>query len=132
MTLTELADTLVRREELPFRTAHQITSKVVEIYTRNPAVSLSEALREASQECTGSPLDYSDEGIERILEPTRFVSVRRTWGGPAPEVVQEACSQVRERIIADQETVERNQKRFRTFRPRLLTQAESLARNSSL
>ena len=47
-TLTELADTLVRDHDLPFKTAHAIASRLVAARRRSPEQSLSALLAEAT------------------------------------------------------------------------------------
>jgi len=85
-TLTELADTLVREHELPFRMAHGISARLIAARTREPNRPLAELLAEASADLLGAPITYSGEALEKILSPRHFVNVRRTLGGPAPEV----------------------------------------------
>ena len=60
-TLTELADTLVRDEGLPFRTAHGIAALLLKARTEDPAASLSDALAKASKALLGRSLDYSED-----------------------------------------------------------------------
>ncbi len=43
--LTELADTLVREHDLPFRTAHAIAAKVLKSQAENPQRRLASVLR---------------------------------------------------------------------------------------
>src|SRR5437762_4275221 len=80
-TLTELADTLVRDEGLPFRTAHTIASRLIGARQREPQRSPAELLAQASREVLGSPLAYSDAALGTILSARHFVNVRRTHGG---------------------------------------------------
>jgi argininosuccinate lyase len=84
-TLTELADTLVRDHNLPFKTAHAIASRLVAGRRRSPEQSLSALLAEATSGVLESALPYTDRDLETILSPRHFVSVRKTYGGPAVE-----------------------------------------------
>ena len=59
-TLTELADTLVRDRQLPFRTAHAITTKLAKTRQDDPDRSLAAALAAVSREVTGEPIEYSE------------------------------------------------------------------------
>lgn len=79
VTTTELADQLVRDEGIGFRTAHESCSAFA-ASGGNP-----EALRAAFAKAVGRELSLSDERIAEILSPERFVAVRKTEGGPAPE-----------------------------------------------
>jgi len=100
-TLTELADTLVRDHNLPFRTAHAISARLVAGRQRSPGASLSQLVAEASADLIGTPLMYSEAQLVTILSARHFVSVRQTSGGPAPEQTARAISQSRQRLDAD-------------------------------
>ena len=82
-TLTELADTLVRDDGLPFRTAHAIAQRLINAHGCEPQRPLVELLAEASKELLGRPLDYSESDLARALSARYFVEIRRTLGGPA-------------------------------------------------
>jgi argininosuccinate lyase len=84
-TLTELADTLARDHDLPFKTAHTIAANVLKARLDTPQDNLSAVLAAVSMHTAGRPLLYKDEELRRILSPRYFVTVRRTLGGPAPE-----------------------------------------------
>jgi argininosuccinate lyase len=91
-TLTELADTLVRDHQMPFKTAHTIASRLVSARPSSPPAPLSALLREAAADLLPAPLEYSDDALERILSPRHFVEVRATYGGPAPEETARATA----------------------------------------
>ncbi|HYV63844.1 MAG TPA: argininosuccinate lyase [Bryobacteraceae bacterium] len=81
LTVTELADTLVRREGLSFREAHALVSEAVRACgPRDDPSSLAEALRKSRP-----ALQLTQQEIERCLDPEHFVQVRNVRGGPAPE-----------------------------------------------
>jgi argininosuccinate lyase len=84
-TLTELADTLVRDEGLPFKTAHGIAALLLKARTEDPGASLSRALATASAALLGRTIDYSEARLQKVMSPRYFVDVRRTLGGPAPD-----------------------------------------------
>ena len=100
-TLTELADTLVRDEGLPFSQAHSIAAHLLKVRTADPAASLSAALAAASQSQLSRTIDYSEEHLQRIMSPQYFVEVRRTLGGPAPPETARAVAASRARLEHD-------------------------------
>ncbi|MGE5244792.1 MAG: argininosuccinate lyase [Betaproteobacteria bacterium] len=100
-TLTELADTLVREHGLPFRTAHAISARLVDVRQRDPERPLSVLVAEASRELVGAPIEYSEEALQRILSPRHFVEVRRTAGGPAPGETARASGNSRAALDTD-------------------------------
>ncbi len=101
-TLTELADTLVREQGIPFSAAHAISAKFVAARQADPAKSLADILTDASRLVLGAPLSYSEEAMERILSPRHFVMIRRTWGGPAPDETRRAAAVSRQKLSDDE------------------------------
>jgi len=101
-TLTELADTLVRDEGIPFKTAHAIAGRLIGGRQRDPQRSMVDLLADASRELLGRPLTYSEADLARILSPRHFVEIRRTLGGPAPEETARAARASRQLLEADE------------------------------
>jgi argininosuccinate lyase len=97
-TLTELADTLARGHNLPFRIAHGIAARLMALRDQHPATSIGELLAEAS----GGTLSYSDAALTTILSPRHFVTVRQTLGGPAPAETRRAAEVSRRQLDADE------------------------------
>jgi argininosuccinate lyase len=102
-TLTELADTLVRDDGLPFRKAHQIAAGLMAARKADAAAPLSALLAGVSRDLLGSPLQYTDDVLAKILSPRHFVDVRKTAGGPAPEETARAIAASRRQLDADRE-----------------------------
>jgi len=100
-TLTELADTLVREEGLSFRSAHKIATGLIAAQSRGPDRPLAELLAGVCRDVIGKPLRYSDARIAELLSPRRFVEVRRTLGGPAPEETARAARVSRQQLEGD-------------------------------
>jgi len=90
ITVTELADTLTRDEDLSFRTSHAITTAFVRELQREAGGSIADALARASTAVIGRTLPYDEQALGRILSPMHFVTVRKTPGGPAPAEVGRA------------------------------------------
>jgi argininosuccinate lyase len=101
-TLTELADTLVRDHDLPFRSAHAIASRLMGARHREPRRALADLLADVSREVIGSPLSYSEAALSEILSPRHFVNVRKTLGGPAPEETARASRASRQLLDGDE------------------------------
>ncbi len=92
LTVTELADTLVRRERLSFREAHALVAQAVRSCgSSDDAGSLAEALRKARPS-----LGLTQSEIENCLDPEHFVAVRTVAGGPAREQTSEALKRTSE------------------------------------
>jgi argininosuccinate lyase len=95
LTVTELADTLVRRCGMSFRQAHSLVARAVKLCGSDDSpVAIARAIR------TVDPgLALGDEDIAMALDPRNFVRIRRVVGGPAPEVTAEAL----QRALVDQQ-----------------------------
>jgi argininosuccinate lyase len=102
ITVTELADTLTRDRGLPFKAAHHIASKLVEAAGKNPQTPAATLLRDVSKEVAGREIVYTDAQLAEVLSPVRFVQVRRTYGGPAPEETARASAVSAQSLTADE------------------------------
>jgi argininosuccinate lyase len=100
-TVTELADTLVREEQLSFRTAHTIVSSVVrkalELGNSKRYLSL-ELLNDSALEVIGRKLKINEESLTLALNPKHFVKVREIIGGPNPSEVGRALNGQAQRL----------------------------------
>jgi argininosuccinate lyase len=86
ITVTELADSLVRHTGMSFREAHALVARAVEA---SGADDRPAAIAEVF--LTQNPsLGVDREFVERALDPQNFVRIRQVTGGPAPGVVAEA------------------------------------------
>jgi len=109
ITLTELADWLVRTRQVSFRSAHQVVSSVAQELRKQPARRQGESISQrvsflleyASEKLLDEKIWIAPAQMGRILDPHHFVRVRRVYGGPAPEVVRKSirrhlrkCSQL--------------------------------------
>ena len=91
VTVTELADTLSRDHGLPFTAAHHAASAVVEQMRSSPGASLPDAVTAATA-AAGREVRLGDAELARILSPEHFVEIRRTAGGPSPQIVAAALT----------------------------------------
>ncbi len=103
ITLTELADTLVREHDLPFATAHAIARTVSDARRANPGARLAAVVADAAVELLGRRLDYTDDRLAEILSPRNFVEIRRTPGGPAPSETARAVEASRSELAKDRQ-----------------------------
>jgi argininosuccinate lyase len=101
ITLTELADTLTREHDLPFKHSHAIAARLIAVQSAGPGRAVSDVLAEVSHEVTGRPLRYTEERLRELMSPEHFVRVRRTWGGPAPEETARALGAEEEGAARD-------------------------------
>ncbi len=90
LTVTELADTLVRKEGMSFREAHGLVAEAVRASADDAAESIAAALRKVKP-----GLKMKREEVVKALDPGNFVLVRKALGGPAPERTAEALKRAR-------------------------------------
>jgi argininosuccinate lyase len=125
-TLTELADHLVRRHGLPFKTAHAIAARLLLAHRERPDAPLGATLASASSDLLGVPLDYTDAEIAEIMSPRHFVDVRTTLGGPAPSETARAIQQSREALARDDEWTAQTGARLDAAEARLTARSRAL------
>src|SRR5207244_9748005 len=104
--MTELADTLAREHGVPFRSGHAIAARVVHSAADRSTSSAAARVAAAAREIVGREIHLSDDEIARVLSPEHFVAVRRTAGGPSPEVVRDAIGTSRARLDEDRRRVD--------------------------
>lgn len=89
--VTELADTLVRLERMPFRTAHSIVARSVRQSLETNSPLTINMLQANTREVTGETLAaMSSEDLREALDARNFVRVRNIFGGPAPSETRRA------------------------------------------
>lgn len=110
VTITELADSLVREENISFRAAHEVAS----ILVRN-LIAEGKNLRSVKygqfeayfQEVTGRKPHISPAKLAEVLDPTYFVQVRNCQGGPALPALKASLNKYRRKLDDHQATIER-------------------------
>ena len=102
ITVTELADTIVRRENLPFRIAHSIVAKSVRAAIEQNGDITHQILQTAASEVLGHELSLSAEELQQTLSAENFVAVRTIYGGPAPEETRRALQVENENAKTDE------------------------------
>lgn len=102
ITITELADTLVRDENLSFRQAHHIAA-----ITAKEVIAQSVPLRhgyatyaKAFESETGRATDLDERRFTQTVSLRHFVDIRNRFGGPAPEPMDESLQHYKQQIGA--------------------------------
>lgn len=104
-TVTELANTLVRKDKISFREAHKIVALVVDwmLSNRKRADEItSKEVNKFAQEILGTPLTATDEEISQALDPQKNVNSKSILGGTSPEEVLRQLSLIRKQIEDDE------------------------------
>jgi argininosuccinate lyase len=90
---TELANTLVRNHDVPFRTAHKIVGALVKSLIEAKLTfkdSTPERVQRMAKQVADIELVVRAEELERLANPLTLVEACRAKGGPAPAEVRRA------------------------------------------
>jgi len=94
LTVTEVADTLVRREGVSFREAHHLVSAAVKLLDGTYSdAAMAQAVEALAPSHFGRALRISRADLLQALDARHFVDVRRIPGGTAPEAMRSALTQ---------------------------------------
>lgn len=93
ITVTELADSLVRTDDLSFSAAHAIVADCVSAATDADNVITHDMLQSAAESKIGRSLTMTKEELKTALSAENFVRVRDIVGGPAPERTRAALKE---------------------------------------
>jgi argininosuccinate lyase len=126
ITVTELADTLTREQGLPFSQSHAIAAGIIHVCRERSACALSQVLADVSTSVTGRPVVYDDERLRELLSPEHFVRVRRTLGGPAPDVTALAIEQSHAHLAGDRQSLDTARRRLTEAHRQLRAALEAL------
>ena len=100
-TMTEVADTLLRHAEVPFREGHHYASELTEYgraHGKRPKELTAEELLHVYEETYGEPLPVSVDRIREALDPEEMVAGRRGLGGPQPAETERMLREGRQRL----------------------------------
>lgn len=95
ITVTELADGLVREEGLSFRQGHEIAAAVARVVVaERGAIEIDgfAPFAAAFEKLTGRKSSIGPDRFAEIVSPAHFVAVRTRYGGPAVAPLTEALA----------------------------------------
>jgi argininosuccinate lyase len=100
ITITELADSLVRHEGLSFREGHEIAAAVAQAVVETDGDLPVDGYRpfvEAFQGLTRRATKIDADRFAELVSPENFVAVRARYGGPAPASMAAAIAGYRDK-----------------------------------
>ena len=103
ITITELADSLVRLEDLSFRQAHEVSAAVAKAVVAADGSLVEDGyapFAAAFEDATGRASTLSPERFAELVSARHFVSVRDRLGGPAPSALRQSLGRYREKLDA--------------------------------
>ena len=128
-TATELADAMVIKKNLPFRTAHRIVGTLVR-NAIDKGLSVSDItvkmVDESALEVTGKPLGLSESDVKTALDAKVNVEVRTTRGGPAPQEVNRMIKDRKEGLNDDKASLRQERERVAAAKNKLESAVHSI------
>jgi argininosuccinate lyase len=108
-TTTELADTLQREADVPFRIGHHFASELVNYgrsqHLRASQIPYAEAQRIYGEIATAAKMDtklpLSEERFRKVLTAENMVTASKGLGGPQPAEVARMLAGAQQRLAAD-------------------------------
>ena len=104
-TMTEVADTLLRKANVPFRTAHAYASALTDLCRaegRTAATLTDRELKHTYRTVTGNPLPLAPAVVRAALDPVALIANRRGFGGPQPAQMRAALDAHRASVAAQE------------------------------
>ena len=101
ITITELADTLVRSEGISFRQAHEVAAILSQRVTADGASLATIAFDvfvTAFMEVMDRRPSLTETEFRRAVTPEYFISVRERFGGPGPRALQGSLGRYRSQL----------------------------------
>jgi len=100
ITVTELADALVREDGISFRQAHLIAAKTAQdVIAKGQALSSGySSFSDAFQTETSRTSTLDKSGFQHFVSPENFVAVRNRYGGPANAPMKDAIAGYRTKL----------------------------------
>jgi argininosuccinate lyase len=129
-TMTDLADTLVREADLPFRLAHEVCAVLVRDALeagRGPASLDAATVNAAAAARAGRPVALSQAVVRAALDPRASVEGRRGLGGTSPATVRVAIAQARTAVETDRAALDGRARALAAARAELARRVAALA-----
>lgn len=99
-TMTAVADMLVARQGLSFRTAHDAVGTLLREFPAGAsAARMKEGLETAVAKATGRTVEIDETALAAALDPERCLLAARHGGGPAPDAVRAQLQVLTERRL---------------------------------
>ncbi len=110
---TELANLLVRKYDVPFRTAHKIVGALVKSLIEAKltyADATPKLLQKAASDAAGIKLTVKAEDITELMNPLKLVETHNVKGGPAPVEVKRALAAREKQLLATKSNISKMDK----------------------
>ena len=127
---TELANMLVRKYHVPFRSAHKIIGALVKTLMESKQAfkdATPELLQRMAKDTINIALAVEAEDIAESVDPKRIVESHNVKGGPAPVTVKKALAARKKHMAQAKSNVSELKKRLDEAKKRLESTAKSVS-----
>jgi argininosuccinate lyase len=131
-TATDLASALVRKHDMPWRTAHQIVGILVRLCESRglgPDQVTPALLDEAAVAYHEVPARMTQAEIDKALDPGNFIANRTLQGGPAPKESMRQADLFEQLLARDEQEVDAIEARLAESRRKLRAAADAIIGN---
>ena len=130
---TELANLLVRKYNVPFRSAHKIVGILVKSLI-DAKLTFADAtpkmLQKAAQDSTGIKLAVKDADIKALADPLKLVEACNVKGGPAPVEVKRALCEREKQVLLTKSNISKMDNELEEAEEKLDTTVQQLTAKS--
>ena len=112
-TTTALADALVKDQNMSFRAAHHVVSRLVQEAMKKGAEINAERVSRFATEEAGREVVVNEAFVTDALDPWKMVHARAIDGGPAPSATRDAAARSRELLVHHREGVDARRERLK-------------------
>jgi argininosuccinate lyase len=131
---TELANLLVRKYNVPFRTAHKVVGALVKNLL-DAKKTLADAtplvIQKIAKETADVKLSVKPEDLKALTDPLKLVESHAVIGGPAPKEVKRALDARQKQYIATKSNISKMDKVLEDAENKLDTLVQQLTQNKT-
>ena len=131
---TELANILVRKYNVPFRSAHKIVGSLVKSLFEAKQI-LSDAtpqmLQKVAKSSAGIELTVNAEDMSALSDPMKLVESHKVIGGPAPTEVKRALAARKKTLAQAKSDINKMEHDLQTAEENLNSTAKSISKTRS-
>jgi len=125
---TELANMLVRKYKVPFRTAHRIVGSLIRVLTEYKLAlddATPELLQKVVQDSSGISLNINIEDIREATDPLKTVKSHNARGGPSPIEVKRMLKIRKQRTVMARSNLSGKKRKLNEAEKRLQSVVQS-------
>jgi argininosuccinate lyase len=130
VSATELANMLVRKYHVPFRSAHKIVGALVKTLMESKKAfkdATPELLQKMAKDTVNIALAVKAEDIAESVDPKRIVESHNVKGGPAPATVKKALAARKKHMAQAKSSVSELKKKLDEAKKRLESSTKSVS-----